>query len=71
MNRQSTSKQRELEAMIKELESIVASHKDKSGALESKVEGLNQKLYKKCLDYEDLLKKHHEEQKKLQEYKNF
>jgi len=35
------------------------------------VEDLNQKLYKKCLDYEDLLKKHHEEQKRVQEYRNF
>lgn len=37
--------------MIKDLESIVDNHKEKNQSLETKVEELNQKLYKKCIDY--------------------
>ena len=45
--------------MVISLEDIVRRYKAKTEQSQTVIEEVNQKLYKKCLDYEDLLKRYH------------
>ena len=58
-HRESTEKKKELEQMVISYEEIVSALKLKTELHEAKIKELNEKLLKKCIDFEDIQNKYH------------